>query len=163
MTSRGVDLTGQRFNRLVAQKRVDQTKNKTWRWLCRCDCGSNTIVAASALRSLKTQSCGCARSEFARNQKTHGMTKSRTYITWKSMWARCTNPNSPDFPLYGGRGIGIDPAWKDFEVFLRDMGERPVGRSLDREKTDLGYSKSNCRWATAKEQANNRRNNVINR
>lgn len=76
------------------------------------------------------------------------------------MKARCNNPNHPSADYYSERGITYDPAWEDFEVFLADMGERPPGTTLDRENNDLGYSKENCRWATPKQQANNRRKRV---
>lgn len=88
----------------------------------------------------------------------HGHYNSRTYHSYHSMKARCLNKNHRQFKDYGGRGIGISDRWLDsFENFLADMGERPVGRTLDRINNDLGYSKSNCRWATREEQNNNKR------
>ncbi len=74
------------------------------------------------------------------------------------MWSRCTNPKDPYFDAYGGRGIGVCRRWERFEDFFTDMGKRPSSKhSLERKNNNLGYSKSNCRWATAKEQGNNRR------
>lgn len=70
---------------------------------------------------------------------------------------RCTNPKDPRFHNYGGRGITVCPEWSDFWTFVEDMGNRPDGHTLDRKDNDLGYFKENCRWATAKEQACNRR------
>ncbi len=75
------------------------------------------------------------------------------------MWQRVSNLNSPDYSNYGGRGITIHPEWSLFENFLRDMGRRPFGTSLDRINNSEGYEILNCRWATRKQQANNRRGN----
>lgn len=159
MTSlgRGQDLSGLRFNKLTVTEPVGRTSNGTIRWSCVCDCGNTTTVSSASLRNNGVKSCGCLRIEFATNDRTHGMTKTPTYYSWKSMWARCTNPKSPDYKYYGGRGIGVCARWKSFEAFFEDMGVRPSDRTLDRERVNEDYGPDNCRWATAKEQANNRR------
>ena len=100
-----------------------------------------------------------------KNSKTHGHAcngvVSRTYRSWRTMKDRCINPSVNGFERYGGRGIGVCDRWHKFENFLEDMGERPDGTSLDRIDADADYCPSNCRWSTAREQANNRRNNVF--
>lgn len=86
-----------------------------------------------------------------------GERRSPTYKSWQSMWERCTNPNHVGFSHYGGRGLAVCARWRDFRLFLADMGERPEGMTLDRIKNALGYEPGNCRWATALEQGGNKR------
>lgn len=153
---RAPDLSGQVFNRLTAVEPVAKRKNGMVMWRCRCECGNESTVQSGQLRNGDIKSCGCLRRENAR-KGTHGMTKSPLYFTWKGMWARCTNPKAKDYKHYGGRGITVCERWKDFEAFVEDVGPRPKGKTLDRKRVNEGYSKDNCRWATPKEQARNRR------
>lgn len=87
----------------------------------------------------------------------HGMSHTPTYTSWRSMHNRCNNPNTDGYDNYGGRGITMQEDWKDFMCFLRDMGVRPEGLTLDRKDTDGNYTAGNCRWATLSEQQQNKR------
>jgi hypothetical protein len=159
-----VDLTGQRFGRLVVKK-LAGTQGTKRTWLCQCECGRKLIVTGSNLRTGNTNSCGCLHREHAiergRNSRTHGnWTNGRaspTYRSWRSMHDRCKHPYMNGFEYYGGRGISVCDSWKYFETFLSDMGERPAGHSLDRINPDGNYEPNNCRWATRLEQRHNRR------
>jgi len=91
----------------------------------------------------------------AMGKTTHGMCYSTTYNSWSGMFQRCYNPKAAGWRNYGGRGIAVCPRWRTFAAFLEDMGARPPGHTLDRIDGSKGYSKSNCRWATPREQQAN--------
>lgn len=157
-----IDITGCRFNRLTALRRVENSNN-VHRWECLCDCGNTHIVRKGNLMHGQVKSCGCLDLERLQSRKTHGHfsdgAKTRvTYLIWYMMIARCTKPTHPLYPDYGGRGIKVCDDWlHDFSAFLRDMGLRPPGLTIDRIKNESDYSKANCRWATYSEQNRNRR------
>ena len=155
-----MDLTGQRYGRLVVQSLHTMEKGRSV-WKCLCDCGNKAIVKAGNLRRNSTKSCGCYRREnSAKQARTHGMTRSPTYLTWVSMLQRCENPEATSYEFYGAIGIKVCEAWHTFESFLEDMGERPKGRTLDRKNPYGHYEPSNCRWATSKEQGENKRGSM---
>jgi hypothetical protein len=125
-------------------------------WLCRCRCGSEKIVEGSNLRSGRSTSCGCLRTEL---QTKHGLWTDPRYCAYYAMLRRCYNPNHSRYADYGGRGIAVCQRWREsLEVFAADVGPRPApGYSLDRIDNDGNYEPDNVRWATAAEQIANQR------
>lgn len=131
-------------------------------WRCHCSCGSDILLVGRDLKSGHTQSCGCLQRELVGNRsRTHGESRKKSvlYATWKNMIRRCTNPHTPGWGYYGGRGTVCDRWRHSFENFRDDIGPHPGdGWSIDRIDNNLGYFPGNVRFATAKMQANNRRN-----
>ena len=159
-SSKAIDVTGQRFGRLVVVGRSSRQSSAGALWVCTCDCGGEAVTTSLKLRVGHTKSCGCLNAEARRAASvTHGASKpgNRTYRSWKEMRQRCNNHNSDKWKWYGGRGIKICQRWNDFALFLADMGERPEGTSIDRINPDGDYEPSNCRWATPLQQAETNR------
>ena len=161
------DISGQKFGKLLVIKRIGIDKHKHTTWLCKCDCGNEKIISKTNLIKGDSKSCGCLKIELNKNKLTkHGLSSSKLWGTWNSMKQRCYNPNRPKFKNYGSRGIKICDEWlNDFQAFyeyvskLEHFGEK--GYSLDRINNDGNYEPNNVRWATYKEQANNRRKKVV--
>jgi hypothetical protein len=163
-----IDLIRRRFGRLIVVRRVDNNKWGNSRWLCKCDCelGTEKIILGCHLQSNHTQSCGCLQKEKLIKRSTkHGHAKrgekSKVYRSWLSMVQRCINPKDEKYCIYGNRGIMVCEHWMKFENFLEDMGEVPSGHQIDRINNNGNYCKSNCRWATRKQQMRNTRQNHL--
>lgn len=124
------------------------------RWLCQCACGNRRLADGDSLRRGRTTSCGCGR-------QIHRMHRTPEYRAWCGMRTRCASWYA-EWKNYGGRGISICKRWSSFENFYADMGPRPTpAHSVDRIDNDGNYEPNNCRWATKKEQARNRRTNRL--
>ena len=161
-----IDLTGQKFGKLtVISLEKSDKKRKGAVWLCRCECGNIKAVSSRNLRKGCTKSCGCSTKEMIGKANTkHGMNLSRLHRIWSGMKTRCTNSKNKDFELYGGKNIKVAEEWlHDFQAFH----DWAIGSgykenlSLDRIDPNGNYEPDTCRWATMKQQQNNRSNNRL--
>ncbi len=157
--SRKKDLTGQRFGNLIAIEEDGRIGTNVV-WKCKCDCGNITRVRANSLLSGNTKTCGRGRIKAI---TTHNKTNTPLFNIWRNIKERCENRNYKTYGNYGGRGITLCDEWQSFESFYEwaiDNGYEK-GLSIDRIDVDGNYEPSNCRWATPKQQARNRRSTVF--
>lgn len=157
------DLTGKIYSRLTVIKKYGLRKNGVAIWECKCECGNISRVNGSQLKSGRIKSCGCHRiNRMSKLNLGHGLRGHYIYNIWRSIKKRCYDPKHKSYKDYGGRGIIMDSEWiDDVEAFFKHIGEKPTSKhQVDRKNNDGNYVPGNVRWATATQQARNRRSNV---
>jgi hypothetical protein len=154
-----IDLTGKTFNRLTVIER-DTTKSKRTRWICKCSCGTETVVLGSDLKDQKVKSCGCLKKEIAvSSNTTHGDSKTRLYSIWLGIKKRCNNPKDSNYSKYGAVGITICNEWLDYISFKKWALANNYQKNLTIDRIDStgDYEPSNCRWTDYSTQNHNQK------
>ena len=162
-----LDLTGRKFGRLTAIKPSGKDSTNHTLWECECECGNHINVVTYSLTRGSTKSCGCIAKERAKRgdvRRKHGGCGTRLYRIWKNMKKRCNNPNNPDYiKWYGSRGIKVCDEWNEsFECFRDWSLKHGYSEELTIDRIDVNgnYCPENCKWSTAKEQRQNRRDSL---
>lgn len=156
------NLLNKKFGSLIVL-REDVIKGGKTRWLCKCDCGNETVVSTSDLVTKNTKSCGCNKHKIKHGALVDGEIPTE-YSTWKSMIERCENPKRKEYKYYGGRGIKVCNRWKDYLNFIVDMGEKPHPEyTLERVDNNGDYSPKNCIWTDWATQSINKRKRSDNK
>lgn len=162
-----IDETGKRYGKLTVIKRVENSKDRKARWLCKCDCGNLTVTTGKFLRNGSCKSCGCHRKEVlkrgAKKNTTHKETGTRLYDIWRGVKKRCRLKTNANYKYYGARGIDVFEEWyQSYESFRNRSLDNGYKKDLTIDRIDnaKGYFPDNCRWVDWKTQENNRRNTV---
>lgn len=150
---------GKKFNRWTVLSMSSGPKREKY-FLCRCDCGKEKTVSKYNVLAGLSKSCGCFSSDRARERrKTHGMSASQEYSSWRHMIDRCNNKKHRAYRWYGAAGITVCSEWEQsFDAFFRDVGKSPgQGWTIDRIDSSKGYFPGNVRWADWKTQSSNKK------
>ncbi len=159
-----MDLTNQRFGRLVVLVQDDSDKNGHAKWICECDCGNVVSVYGSNLVRNLSISCGCFRVQHTKLSKTtHGCTDTPIYKKWEGMKRRCSTLSGSRYGYYKKKGIQVCAEWIEFENFKQwaIANGYQDNLSLDRIDNSQGYCPDNCRWVTFSQQMHNKTNNRV--
>ena len=155
-----IDITGQKFGKLTVLGVHHLGKRNTRYWLCKCECGKETVQISANLKSGRIKSCGCQRYiELSERNKKHGMAGTRIYRIWRGMISRCKYKTATGYENYGARGISVCKEWEDFERFYLWALENGYSDELtiERKNVDGNYEPGNCEWITWEMQASNKR------